>query len=48
MLAMSNSEERDEDVWKAMLKAVYLNCIFNDVRRILGVKLDFLVVRDLD
>jgi hypothetical protein len=48
MLATSNSKERDEDVWKAVLKAVYLNSLFNDVRRIFGVKLDFLVVRDLE
>jgi hypothetical protein len=48
MLATFNSEECDEDVWKVMFKAVYSNSISNDVRRTVGVKLDFLVVRGLD
>ena len=45
MLAMSNSQERDEDDWKALLKAANSNFTLEEVRRTLGAKLDLIVAK---
>ncbi|KAF2648949.1 sterigmatocystin 8-O-methyltransferase precursor [Lophiostoma macrostomum CBS 122681] len=45
MLATSNSQERDEGDWKALLEAADLNFTLEEVRRTPGAKLDLIVVR---
>jgi hypothetical protein len=45
MLATSNSQERDEDDWKALLKAADSNFTLEEVRRTPGAKLDLIVTR---
>jgi hypothetical protein len=45
MLATSNCLERDEDDWKALLKATDSNFTLEEVRRTPGAKLDLIVVR---
>ncbi|KAH8692496.1 sterigmatocystin 8-O-methyltransferase precursor [Phaeosphaeriaceae sp. PMI808] len=45
MLATSNSQERDEDDWKALLKAADSNFTFEEVRRTPGAKLDLIVAK---
>ncbi|KAF2468415.1 sterigmatocystin 8-O-methyltransferase precursor [Lindgomyces ingoldianus] len=45
MLATSNSQERDEDDWKALFKAADSNITLEEVRRTPGAKLDLIVAR---
>lgn len=45
MLATSNSQERDEDDWQALLKAADSNFTLEEVRRTPGAKLDLIVAR---
>ncbi|KAF2732229.1 sterigmatocystin 8-O-methyltransferase precursor [Polyplosphaeria fusca] len=45
MLATSNSQERDEDDWKALLKAADSDFTLEGVRRTPGAKLDLIVAR---
>jgi hypothetical protein len=45
MMATSNSQERDEDDWKTLLKAADSNLTLEEVRRIPGAKLDLIVAR---
>ncbi|PZD24298.1 sterigmatocystin 8-O-methyltransferase precursor [Pyrenophora tritici-repentis] len=45
MLATSNSQERDEDDWKALLKAADSDFTLEEVKRTPGAKLDMIVAR---
>jgi hypothetical protein len=45
MLSTSNSQERDEDDWKALLKAADSNFELEEIRRTPGAKLDLIVAR---
>jgi hypothetical protein len=45
MMATSNSQERDEDDWKTLLKAADSNLTLEEVRRTPGAKLDLIVAR---
>jgi hypothetical protein len=45
MMATSNSLERDEEDWKALLAAADARFTLEEVRRTLGAKLDLIVVR---
>jgi hypothetical protein len=45
MMATSNSQERDEDDWKTLLKAAHSDFTLEEVRRTPGAKLDLIVVR---
>ncbi|KAF2833327.1 sterigmatocystin 8-O-methyltransferase precursor [Ophiobolus disseminans] len=45
MLATSNSQERDEDDWKALLNTADSNFTLEEVRRTPGAKLDLIVAR---
>jgi hypothetical protein len=45
MMATSNSKERDEDDWKALLKTADSNFTLKEIRRTPGAKLDLIVAR---
>jgi hypothetical protein len=45
MLATSNSLERDEEDWKALLNAADSNFTLEEVKRTPGAKLDLIVAR---
>jgi hypothetical protein len=45
MLATSNSQERDEEDWKALLKAANSDFTLEEVRRTPGAKPDLIVAK---
>jgi hypothetical protein len=45
MMATSNSLERDEEDWKALLAAADARFTLEEVKRTRGAKLDLIVVR---
>lgn len=45
MLAMSNSQERDQEDWEALLRAADARFRLEEVRRIPDAKLDLIIAR---
>lgn len=45
MLAMNNSQERDQDDWEKLLQAADTNLKLEEVKRIPDAKLDLIIAR---
>ena len=45
MLAMSNSQERDQDDWEELLRATDPKLVLDEVKRIAGAKFDLIIAR---